>query len=69
MIHTIDQLGASRSCAFPSHTDAVKRFGVEACKSAVSLLAQSSNVVVEITAEWIYVWKPEFFFYFDNCGK
>lgn len=43
MIHSIDQLGFRQPCMFPLLTDAVKRFDMGACKSAVSLLAQSST--------------------------
>lgn len=43
MIDSIDQLGFSQPCTFPLLIDAVKRFGMGTCKSAVSLLAQSST--------------------------
>lgn len=45
-------------------TDAMKQCDLEAYKLAVSLPAQSNITGFRMIAEWIYLWKPDFFFFF-----
>lgn len=45
-------------------TDAMKQCDLEAYKLAVSLPAQSNITGFRMIAEWLYLWKPDFFLFF-----